>query len=168
MAEIVHIQVGQCGNQIGCKFWETIAIEHGINESGAYAGDSPLQLERINVYFNEANDGKNMCRALFWLIWSPVRWTWPNRALSGSYFGPTTMCTRSPELAIIGPKDTIQKALKWLKMLSMLFDERQRLAIVCKVETKRIKYKECFKQIVYIINYLKYLINIIHNILFFA
>ena len=26
--EVVHIQVGQCGNQIGTKFWETIAQEH--------------------------------------------------------------------------------------------------------------------------------------------
>ena len=31
MREIVHIQGGQCGNQIGAKFWEVIADEHGIN-----------------------------------------------------------------------------------------------------------------------------------------
>ena len=29
MREIVHIQAGQCGNQIGAKFWEVIADEHG-------------------------------------------------------------------------------------------------------------------------------------------
>jgi tubulin beta len=27
MREIVHIQAGQCGNQIGAKFWEVIADE---------------------------------------------------------------------------------------------------------------------------------------------
>ena len=27
MREIVHIQGGQCGNQIGAKFWEVIADE---------------------------------------------------------------------------------------------------------------------------------------------
>ena len=27
--EIVHIQAGQCGNQIGAKFWEIISDEHG-------------------------------------------------------------------------------------------------------------------------------------------
>ena len=32
MREIVHIQGGQCGNQIGAKFWEVIADEHGINK----------------------------------------------------------------------------------------------------------------------------------------
>lgn len=35
MREIVHLQVGQCGNHIGSKFWEVISEEHGINEIGA-------------------------------------------------------------------------------------------------------------------------------------
>ena len=29
MREIVHLQAGQCGNQIGAKFWEIISDEHG-------------------------------------------------------------------------------------------------------------------------------------------
>ena len=53
MRELVHIQGGQCGNQIGAKFWEVISDEHGIDPTGTYHGDSDLQLERINVYFNE-------------------------------------------------------------------------------------------------------------------
>jgi hypothetical protein len=64
------VQVGQCGNQIGAKvslsrldrriyflaiqFWEVISDEHGIDPTGTYHGDSDLQLERINVYYNEA------------------------------------------------------------------------------------------------------------------
>ena len=56
MREIVHLQVGQCGNQIGSKFWEVISDEHGIDPSGIYHGDSDLQLERINVYFNYFNE----------------------------------------------------------------------------------------------------------------
>uniref|UniRef100_A0A4W4EMU2 Tubulin/FtsZ GTPase domain-containing protein n=1 Tax=Electrophorus electricus TaxID=8005 RepID=A0A4W4EMU2_ELEEL len=55
MREIVHIQAGQCGNQIGAKFWEVISDEHGIDATGSYQGDSDLQLERINVYYNEAS-----------------------------------------------------------------------------------------------------------------
>jgi tubulin beta len=31
MREIVHMQGGQCGNQIGAKFWEVISDEHGSN-----------------------------------------------------------------------------------------------------------------------------------------
>lgn len=55
MREIVHIQGGQCGNQIGAKFWEVISDEHGVDPTGSYHGDSDLQLERINVYFNEVS-----------------------------------------------------------------------------------------------------------------
>ncbi|CAL1263483.1 unnamed protein product [Larinioides sclopetarius] len=64
MREIVHIQAGQCGNQIGAKFWEVISDEHGIDPTGTYHGESDLQLERIDVYYNEASGGKYVPRAL--------------------------------------------------------------------------------------------------------
>ena len=51
------VQGGQCGNQIGAKFWEVVSDEHGIDPTGTYHGDSDLQLERINVYYNEATGG---------------------------------------------------------------------------------------------------------------
>jgi tubulin beta len=43
------------------QFWEMMANEHGLSSLGIYEGDSNLQLERINVYFNEAMgiDGLN-------------------------------------------------------------------------------------------------------------
>nr|GMD73329.1 tubulin beta-2 chain [Ipomoea batatas] len=47
MREILHIQGGQCGNQIGAKFWEVVCAEHGIDDTGRYHGDSDLQLERL-------------------------------------------------------------------------------------------------------------------------
>lgn len=31
-----------------------ISDEHGIDPTGTYNGDSDLQLERVNVYYNEA------------------------------------------------------------------------------------------------------------------
>ncbi|GLG94188.1 Tubulin beta chain [Gryllus bimaculatus] len=42
------------------QFWEVISDEHGIDTTGTYRGESPLQLERINVYYNKASDTK--CR----------------------------------------------------------------------------------------------------------
>ena len=66
MREIVHIQAGQCGNQIGSKFWEVISDEHGIQPDGTYKGDSELQLERINVYYNEANGGESRVSKIIW------------------------------------------------------------------------------------------------------
>uniref|UniRef100_A0A3Q3N2Z3 Tubulin beta chain n=1 Tax=Labrus bergylta TaxID=56723 RepID=A0A3Q3N2Z3_9LABR len=64
MREIVHLQAGQCGNQIGAKFWEVISDEHGIDPTGTHHGDSDLQLDRINVYYNEATGGKYVPRAV--------------------------------------------------------------------------------------------------------
>ena len=64
MREIVHLQTGQCGNQVGTKFWEVLSDEHGLDGSGNYVGTSPLQLERINVYYNEAADNKYVPRAV--------------------------------------------------------------------------------------------------------
>ncbi|GLH04650.1 Tubulin alpha-1 chain [Gryllus bimaculatus] len=64
MREIVHVQVGQCGNQIGCKFWELISYEHGIDSLGISHGDSKVQLDRVNVYYSEARGGKYVPRAV--------------------------------------------------------------------------------------------------------
>ncbi|XP_077999809.1 tubulin beta-4B chain-like [Glandiceps talaboti] len=64
MREIVLCQTGQCGNQIGSKFWEVISDEHGIDNSGSYRGDSIVQLERINVYYNEGSTGKYVPRSV--------------------------------------------------------------------------------------------------------
>eukprot|EP00871_Galdieria_phlegrea_P003093 jgi/Galph1/3785/GphlegSOOS_G2504.1 len=52
MREIVHVQAGQCGNQIGS------------NPDGLYEGDSASQLDRINVYYNEATGGRYVPRAV--------------------------------------------------------------------------------------------------------
>jgi len=64
MREIVHIQAGQCGNQIGSKFWESMSAEHGIDATGNYVGDDDLQLQRIDVYFSEGQEGRYVPRAV--------------------------------------------------------------------------------------------------------
>jgi len=64
MREIVHLQTGQCGNQIGSKFWEIISDEHGVDQTGQYVGNNDLQLERIDVFYNEASGGKYVPRAV--------------------------------------------------------------------------------------------------------
>ena len=61
---IVNIQIGKCGNNIGTLFWETITNDHGISKTGLYEGDSDLQLERINIYFNEDSKGQYVPRAV--------------------------------------------------------------------------------------------------------
>ena len=46
-------------NSDGFQFWEIISDEHGLDAMGVHSGTNKdieeLQLERINVYFNEAS-----------------------------------------------------------------------------------------------------------------
>ncbi|KAI4315414.1 hypothetical protein L6164_028227 [Bauhinia variegata] len=41
-----------------------MCAEHGIDASGNYVGDSNLQIERVNVYYNEASGGRFVPRAV--------------------------------------------------------------------------------------------------------
>ena len=43
---------------------EVVSDEHGIRADGSYKGNSEIQLERINVYYNEAAAGKYVPRAV--------------------------------------------------------------------------------------------------------
>ncbi|KAJ2763630.1 Tubulin beta-2 chain, partial [Coemansia nantahalensis] len=67
MREIIHIQTGQCGNQIGTKFWETLCSEHSITLDGTWEGEADkknTQLDRIDVYFNHASNNRFVPRAV--------------------------------------------------------------------------------------------------------
>jgi len=39
--EIVHVQVGQCGNQIGCAFWKEVQLEHRLDPNGKFMRTQP-------------------------------------------------------------------------------------------------------------------------------
>ncbi|KAI0246969.1 beta-tubulin 2 [Lactifluus subvellereus] len=55
--EIITIQAGQAGNQIGENFWNMLLPEHGLDYNGMYHGTDPLQLARVETYFSEVNAG---------------------------------------------------------------------------------------------------------------
>ena len=55
MREIIHVQVGQCGNQIGTAFWEVVLQEHAIDLEGYFTGSGEVQMQRLDVHFNEAS-----------------------------------------------------------------------------------------------------------------
>jgi tubulin beta len=46
------------------QFWEIISDEHAIDPNGHYQGDNDLQLERIDVYYNEVNGNRYVPRAV--------------------------------------------------------------------------------------------------------
>ena len=108
MREIVHLQAGQCGNQMGAKFWEIISDEHGIGEDGMYGGESDLQLERINVYFNEANGGKYVPRAVL-VDLEPGTMDSIRSAPYGNIFRPDNFVFGQSGAEIIGPKAITQR-----------------------------------------------------------
>ncbi|KAJ7082877.1 beta-tubulin 2 [Mycena belliarum] len=53
--EIINLQVGQAGNQVGESFWQDVLAEHGLDHTGIYKGSDPVQLQQVGVYFSEVN-----------------------------------------------------------------------------------------------------------------
>merc|ERR1712042_378417 len=48
---------GQCGNQIGNRFWQTVIAEHSIDGSGYYTGDNAaVDLDKVSVYMRSAGE----------------------------------------------------------------------------------------------------------------
>jgi tubulin beta len=61
------MQVGQCGNEMGTKFWEVVCDEHGIGGEGEYCGEDDALLDRINVFLAPHTNGPRdvpLCGAL--------------------------------------------------------------------------------------------------------
>ncbi|KAK2166309.1 hypothetical protein LSH36_40g16070, partial [Paralvinella palmiformis] len=55
MTQSIVIQVGQCGNQIGCRFWDLALREHAsINKNGVY--DESMSSFFRNVDSRHGND----------------------------------------------------------------------------------------------------------------
>lgn len=86
--EIVVLQCGQCGNQVGEEFWKRLCLEHGIGPGGALedyalADDS---YDRKDVFFYQADDEHFIPRALL-IDMEPkvIRKMQSNPSLKGMY-----------------------------------------------------------------------------------
>ena len=62
--EIITLQVGQCGNQIGSEFWKKLCREHGISEEGLLQDFATDGTDRKDVFFYQADDDHYIPRAL--------------------------------------------------------------------------------------------------------
>lgn len=60
--EIITLQVGQCGNQIGAEFWKQLCAEHGISRDGVLLAEK--RNDRKDVFFYQADDQHYVPRAL--------------------------------------------------------------------------------------------------------
>jgi hypothetical protein len=69
--EIVHMQAGQSGSQMGTEFYRVLCDEHGIGGDGEYYSDNDTQLGRIYVLYHMPRAASTY-RARSFSTWSPV------------------------------------------------------------------------------------------------
>ena len=62
--EIITLQVGQCGNQIGMEFWKQLCQEHGIGPEGIVQENAMNGDDRKDVFFYQADDDHYIPRAI--------------------------------------------------------------------------------------------------------
>ncbi|ORX67988.1 tubulin gamma chain [Linderina pennispora] len=62
--EIITIQAGQCGNQIGSEFWKQLCLEHGINSDGILEDFATNGTDRKDVFFYQADDDHYIPRSI--------------------------------------------------------------------------------------------------------
>ena len=62
--EIITLQVGQCGNQIGMEFWRRLCLEHGISREGILEDFAVHGGDRKDVFFYQADDSQYIPRSL--------------------------------------------------------------------------------------------------------
>lgn len=62
--EMIMLQLGQCGNQIGFEFWKKLCAEHGINPEGVLEDYATEGTDRKDVFFYQADDEHYIPRAV--------------------------------------------------------------------------------------------------------
>lgn len=63
--EMITLQLGQCGNQIGFEFWKKVCQEHGISPEGSLEEFAQNETsDRKDVFFYQADDNRYTPRAV--------------------------------------------------------------------------------------------------------
>lgn len=67
--EIIHIQVGKSGCQIGHEFWRDLCEEHKLEyendlQKGKYVGEQSIYEDHLDIFFNEGSNGRWVPRCL--------------------------------------------------------------------------------------------------------
>ncbi|XP_065581948.1 tubulin gamma-2 chain-like [Artemia franciscana] len=63
-SEMITLQLGQCGNQIGFEFWKKLCLEHGISPEGILEDFATDGVDRKDVFFYQADDEHYIPRAV--------------------------------------------------------------------------------------------------------
>ncbi|KAI9710734.1 MAG: gamma-tubulin [Bogoriella megaspora] len=62
--EIITIQAGQCGNNVGSQFWQQLCQEHGISQNGNLEDFATEGGDRKDVFFYQSDDTRYIPRAI--------------------------------------------------------------------------------------------------------
>ncbi|RLL95350.1 hypothetical protein CFD26_101047 [Aspergillus turcosus] len=62
--EIITIQAGQCGNNVGSQFWQQLCLEHGISQDGNLEEFATEGGDRKDVFFYQSDDTRYIPRAI--------------------------------------------------------------------------------------------------------
>ncbi|KAJ5247580.1 hypothetical protein N7468_002563 [Penicillium chermesinum] len=62
--EIITIQAGQCGNNVGAQFWQQLCQEHGISQDGNLEDFASEGGDRKDVFFYQSDDTRYIPRAI--------------------------------------------------------------------------------------------------------
>lgn len=62
--ELITVQVGQCGNQVGSEFWKRLCKEHAISSEGVLEDYTMQGDDRKDVFFYQADDEHYIPRAV--------------------------------------------------------------------------------------------------------
>ncbi|KAI8877168.1 tubulin gamma chain [Backusella circina FSU 941] len=63
-SEIITLQAGQCGNQIGAELWTKLCSEHGISDDGTLHDFVTEGHDRKDVFFHRSGNDRYVPRAL--------------------------------------------------------------------------------------------------------
>jgi len=64
MREVIQVNIGGCGNNIGQDLWKLLGQEHGVTSNGSAEGTDE-QMENIHVYYNETDKNRYVPRSIF-------------------------------------------------------------------------------------------------------
>merc|ERR1711959_341658 len=132
MREIVHIQAGQCGNQIGAKFWEVIPMNTELTPP-VVTTVTPTSNSRESTFTTTRPPVDVISPALSSWISSPEPWTPSVLDLSDSSSDPTTSSSDKLVPVTTGLKVTTPKVPNSSTPSSMLSVKNPKVAIASKV-----------------------------------
>lgn len=101
--QIISINIGQAGVQLGNACWELFCLEHGIQPDGQMKSDKTIRVgnDSVDTFFSETESGKHVPRTVFFDLEPTV----VDQVRTGTY-----RQLFHPEQLISGKEDPLKKS----------------------------------------------------------